>query len=52
MIEAAEEEREYRLSESYGADLEGLDEGQLMRIDLADMKAGLASIVGAINLSS
>ena len=52
VIEAAEEEREYRLSESYGADLEGLDEGQLMRIDLADMKAGLASIVGAINLSS
>ena len=50
VIEAAEEEREYRLSESYGAELEGLDEQQLMRIDLADMKAALDSVMGAFNL--
>lgn len=52
VIEAAEEEREYRLSESYGADLEGLDEQQLMRIDLPDMKAALAGVVGTLGLSS
>lgn len=51
-IEAAEEEREYRLSQSYGADLEGLDEQQLMRIDLADMKAALHSVMGALNVGS
>lgn len=52
VIETAEEEREYRLSENYGADLEGLDEQQLMRIDLVDMKAALDSVVGTLNLSS
>jgi type VII secretion ATPase EccA len=52
VIEAAEEEREYRLSESYGGSLEGLDEQQLMRIDLADVKAALNSVVGALGLSS
>jgi type VII secretion ATPase EccA len=52
VIEAAEEEREHRLSERYGADLEALDEQQLMRIDRADMKAALNSVVGALNLSS
>jgi type VII secretion ATPase EccA len=51
VIETAEEEREYRLSESYGAGLEGLDEQQLMRIDLPDMKAALSSVVGALNMS-
>jgi type VII secretion ATPase EccA len=51
VIEAAEEEREYRLSESYG-DLEGLDEQQLMRIDLTDVKAALHGVVGTLNLSS
>jgi ESX secretion system protein EccA len=52
VIEAAEEEREYRLSESYGAGLEGLDEQQLMRIDLADMKAALSGVAEALNLST
>ncbi|OMC08436.1 type VII secretion AAA-ATPase EccA [Mycobacterium sp. SP-6446] len=51
VIEAAEEEREYRLSQSYGADLEGLDEQQLMRIDLTDMKAALNGVAGALSLS-
>jgi type VII secretion ATPase EccA len=52
VIEAAEEEREYRLSESYGADLDGLDEQQLMCIDLTDMKAALDGVGGTLNLSS
>jgi type VII secretion ATPase EccA len=52
VIEAAEEEREYRLSQSYGASLEGLDEHQLMCIDLTDMKAALDSVMGALNLST
>jgi type VII secretion ATPase EccA len=52
VIEAAEEEREYRLSESYGANLDGLDEQQLMRIDVTDMKAALHSVMGTLNLSS
>jgi type VII secretion ATPase EccA len=52
VIEAAEEEREYRLSESYGAGVEGLDEQELMRIDVADMKAALESVVKTLNLSS
>jgi type VII secretion ATPase EccA len=52
VIEAAEEEREYRLSESCGADLDGLDEEQLMRIDLSDMKAALGGVVGTLNLGS
>jgi type VII secretion ATPase EccA len=52
VIEAAEEEREYRLNEDYGADLEGLDEQQLMRVDLADMKAALDSVVGTVNMTS
>jgi type VII secretion ATPase EccA len=51
VIEAAEEEREYRLSQSYGANLEGLDEQQLMRIDFTDMKAALRSAAGTLNLS-
>ncbi|MGE2817444.1 type VII secretion AAA-ATPase EccA [Mycobacterium heidelbergense] len=52
VIEAAEEEREYRLSQSYGTDLEGLDEQQLMQIDLADMKAALDGVAGALSLST
>jgi type VII secretion ATPase EccA len=52
VIEAAEEEREYRLSESYGAGLEGLDEQHLMRIDLVDVKAALNSVMGALSFGS
>jgi type VII secretion ATPase EccA len=51
VIEAAEEEREYRLSQDYGASLEGLDEQQLMRIDLLDMKAALNSVMGGLKLA-
>jgi type VII secretion ATPase EccA len=48
VIEAAEEEREYRLSESYGANLQELDEAQLMRIELPDMQAALKQVLGMV----
>ncbi|KHO19892.1 ATPase AAA [Mycolicibacterium setense] len=46
VIEAAEEEREYRLSEIHGTNLSELDETQLMRIELADMRAALKQVLG------
>ncbi|MFV8048836.1 type VII secretion AAA-ATPase EccA [Mycobacterium sp. 48b] len=46
VIEAAEEEREYRLSEIHGMNLSELDESQLMRIELADMQAALKQVLG------
>ena len=46
VIEAAEEEREYRLSEVHGMNLSDLDEAQLMRIELADMQAALRQVLG------
>lgn len=49
VIEAAEEEREYRLSESHGRNLQDLDEGQLMRIELPDMRAALQQVLGVAN---
>ncbi|MGX9791316.1 type VII secretion AAA-ATPase EccA [Mycobacterium sp. MMS18-G62] len=48
VIEAAEEEREYRLSESYGSTLQELDEAQLMRIELPDMQAALKQVLGML----
>jgi hypothetical protein len=48
VIEAAEEEREYRLSESHGANLQDLDETALMRIELADMQAALKQVLGML----
>jgi type VII secretion ATPase EccA len=52
VIEASEEEREHRLSESYGAEVEGLDEEQLMLIDLADMKVALGNVMATLGLSA
>lgn len=52
VIEAAEEEREYRLNESHGGDLDSLDEEELMRIELADMKAALSNVLGALDLNA
>ena len=49
VIEAAEEEREYRLSESHGANLQELDEAQLMRIELPDMQAALKQVLGMVS---
>jgi type VII secretion ATPase EccA len=51
VIESAEEEREYRLSESHGAELESLDEDSLMRIEAVDMKAALSNILQTLNLT-
>ncbi|MCP9271537.1 type VII secretion AAA-ATPase EccA [Mycolicibacterium arenosum] len=51
VIEAAEEEREFRLSERYGGDLSGLDEGDLMRIDASDMAAALEVVTGALGFA-
>lgn len=50
VIESAEEEREYRLSESHGAELESLDEDALMRIEAIDMKAAISNILQTLNL--
>ena len=50
VIESAEEEREYRLSENHDADLEALDENALMRIEANDMQAALGNILQALNL--
>jgi type VII secretion ATPase EccA len=51
VIEAAEEEREYRLSEDHGASLENLDETELMRIEAADMTAALKNVLGMLSRS-
>ncbi|WP_029113011.1 type VII secretion AAA-ATPase EccA [Mycobacterium sp. URHB0044] len=48
VIEAAEEEREYRLSESHGSNLQDLDEAALMRIELPDMQAALKQVLGML----
>jgi type VII secretion ATPase EccA len=49
VIESAEEEREYRLSESHGSNLQDLDEAQLMRIELPDMQAALKQVLGMLS---
>jgi type VII secretion ATPase EccA len=46
VIESAEEEREYRLSEREDIDVEDLDETELMRIELADMRSALQNVLG------
>jgi type VII secretion ATPase EccA len=51
VIEAAEEEREYRLSESHGLNLQDLDEAQLMRIELPDMQTALKHVLGMLSTS-
>lgn len=48
VIEAAEEEREFRLSETYGVDLAQLDEKQLMTIELSDVQAALKQVLGML----
>lgn len=46
VIESAEEEREYRLSERADVDVEDLNETELMRIELGDMRAALENVLG------
>ncbi|SEH82215.1 type VII secretion AAA-ATPase EccA [Mycolicibacterium rutilum] len=48
VIEAAEEEREYRLSEQHGTSLQDLDESSLMRIEVSDMQAALRQVLGML----
>jgi type VII secretion ATPase EccA len=50
VIESAEEEREYRLNESFGASLDELDENELMRIEQPDMTAALSNVLGSLGL--
>jgi type VII secretion ATPase EccA len=50
VIEAAEEERAYRLTESHGSALNSLDEQDFMRIELSDMKAATTNILQTLNL--
>jgi Cdc6-like AAA superfamily ATPase len=52
VIEAAEEEREFRLSETYGAELSGLDESRLMRIELSDVQSALKQVLGMLTATN
>lgn len=45
VIEVAEEEREFRLSEEHGLAVDELDEDALRRIESADMKAALDTVL-------
>jgi type VII secretion ATPase EccA len=50
VIEAAEEERAYRLTESEGMELQSLDEDALVRIERSDVTAALSSVLQTLNL--
>lgn len=49
VIETAEEEREFRLSERQDVSVEDLDETELMRIELSDMRTALENVLGMSN---
>jgi Cdc6-like AAA superfamily ATPase len=49
VIEVAEEERAFRLTENHGASLTSLDEEALTRIEMGDVKAALGSILQTLN---
>lgn len=48
VIEAAEEEREFRLANDDSLDLSAVDETVLMRIEAPDMEAALAGVLGSL----
>ena len=50
IIEAAEEERAFRLTESYGAALDDIDEAAMVRLESSDMKGALTNILQTLNL--
>ncbi|GAB2689029.1 type VII secretion AAA-ATPase EccA [Nocardia thraciensis] len=50
VIEAAEEEREFRLANDDSLDLSAADETLLMRIEAADMRAALTEIMASLNV--
>ncbi|WP_433205035.1 type VII secretion AAA-ATPase EccA [Nocardia sp. CA-107356] len=51
VIEAAEEEREFRLANDESLDLSMIDESVLMRIDASDMRTALAGLLATLGLS-
>jgi len=50
VIEAAEEERAFRLTESYGMALDEIDETALVRLEPSDVKGALSNILQTLNL--
>ena len=52
VIEAAEEERAYRLTESGDASMDSLDEEALIRIEQSDITAALSSVLQTLNLKN
>lgn len=52
LIEAAEEEREFRLANDDSIDLDAIDESVLMRIEAPDMKAALTTVLTSLGLAS
>ncbi|MDV3128469.1 type VII secretion AAA-ATPase EccA [Mycobacterium sp. 21AC1] len=50
VIEAAEDERAFRLTESYGVALDEIDETALVRIESSDVKGALSNILQTLNL--
>ena len=49
LIEAAEEEREYRLSSDVSLDVTSLDESTLRRIEAADLQAAVRSVLSTMS---
>ena len=50
IVEAAEEEREFRLSNDESLDLSQVDESVLMRIEAPDMHIALGSVLSSLGL--
>ncbi|NKY88788.1 type VII secretion AAA-ATPase EccA [Nocardia veterana] len=50
VIEAAEEEREFRLANDDSVDLSAVDESVLMRIEASDMRTALTGLIGSLGL--
>ncbi|WP_405167233.1 type VII secretion AAA-ATPase EccA [Nocardia sp. NBC_01499] len=50
VIEAAEEEREFRLANDENLDLDNIDASMLMRIEAPDMHTALSSILASMNV--
>ena len=50
VIEAAEEERAFRLTESYGMALDQIDESALVRLEASDVKGALGNILQTLNI--
>ncbi|MEV0293233.1 type VII secretion AAA-ATPase EccA [Nocardia sp. NPDC050710] len=51
VIEAAEEEREFRLANDDSLDLSAVDESVLMRVEAPDMQAALTTVLSSLGVS-